>query len=59
MRKTRLDEAEGGIKIDGRFIHKLRYADDTTQMAESQEELKRLNWKELKWRHDRFPLLGL
>ena len=38
MRKTRLDEAEGGIKIDGRFIHKLRYAVETTLMTGSEEE---------------------
>ena len=59
MRNARLDELQGGNKIARRNINKLRYADDTTQTAESQEELKRLNWKELKWRHDRFPLLGL
>ena len=37
-----LDEAQAGIKIAGRNINKLRYADDTTLMAESEEELKRL-----------------
>ena len=36
----RLDESEAGIKIAGRNINKLRYADDTTQMAESEEKLK-------------------
>ena len=45
MRKTRLDEAESGIKIAGRFINNLRYADDTTLMAESEEELKSLLMK--------------
>ena len=42
MRNTGLDEAQAGIKIAGRNINNLRYADDTTHMAESQEELKRL-----------------
>ena len=42
MRNTGLGEAQAGIKIAGRNIHKLRYADDTTLMAESEEELKRL-----------------
>ena len=42
MQNARLDEAQAGIKIAGRNIHKLRYADDTTIMAESEEELKRL-----------------
>ena len=41
MRNARLDEAQAGIKIDGRNINNLRYADDTTLMAES-EELKSL-----------------
>jgi len=39
---ARLDEAQAGIKISGRNINKLRYADDTTLMAESDEELKSL-----------------
>ena len=39
MRNARLDEAQVGIKIVGRNINKLRYADDTTRMAESKEEL--------------------
>ena len=39
MRNTGLDEAQAGIKISGRNISKLRYADDTTLMAESEEEL--------------------
>ena len=42
MRNTGLDEAQAGIKIAGRNINNLRYADDTTLMAESEEELKRL-----------------
>ena len=45
MRNTRLDEAQAGIKIDGRHINNLRYADDTTLMAESKEELKSLLMK--------------
>ena len=40
MRNTRLDEAQAGIKIARRNTNKLRYADDTTLMAESEEELK-------------------
>ena len=40
MRNTGLDEAQAGIKISGRNINNLRYADDTTLMAESEEELK-------------------
>ena len=42
MRNDRLDEAQTGIKIAGRNINNLRYADDTTLMAESEEELKSL-----------------
>ena len=38
MRNTGLDEAQAGIKIAGRNINNLRYADDTTRMAESEEE---------------------
>ena len=41
MRNAGLDEAQAGIKIAGRNINNLRYADDTTLMAESEEELKR------------------
>ena len=41
MRNTELDEAETEIKIAGRNINNLRYADDTTLMAESEEELKK------------------
>ena len=43
--KPRLDEAQAGIKIAGRNINNLRYADDTTFMAESEEELKSLLMK--------------
>ena len=42
MWNARLDEAQAGIKIAGRNINNLRYADDTTLMAESEEELKSL-----------------
>ena len=42
MRNAGLDEAQAGIKIAGRNINNLRYADDTTQRAESEEELKSL-----------------
>ena len=45
MRNTRLDEAQAGIKFAGRNINNLRYADDTTLMAESEEELKSLLMK--------------
>ena len=43
--ETGLDEAQGGIKIAGRNINNLRYADDTTLMAESKEEVKSLLMK--------------
>ena len=49
MRNTGLEEAQAGIKIAGRIINNLRYADDTTLMAESEEELKSLLMK-VKWR---------
>ena len=45
MRNAGLEEAEAGIKIAGRNINNLRYADDTTLMAESKEELKSLLMK--------------
>ena len=45
MRNTGLEEAHAGIKIAGRNINNLRYADDTTLMAESEEELKSLLMK--------------
>ena len=52
MRNTGLEEAQAGIKIAGRNINNLRYADDTTLMAESEEELKSLvmKVKEEKWK---------
>ena len=46
MRNPWLEEAQAGIKIAGRNINNLRYADDTTLMAESEEELKSLLMKE-------------
>ena len=45
MQNAGLDEAQAGIKIAGRNINNLRYADDTTLMAESEEELKTLLMK--------------
>ena len=45
MRNAGLEEAQAGIKIAGRNINNLRYADSTTLMAESEEELKSLWWK--------------
>ena len=45
MRNTGLEEAQAGIKIAGRNINNLRYADDTTLMAESEKELKSLLMK--------------
>ena len=49
MRNAGLEEAQAGIKIAGKNINNLRYADDTTLMAESEEELKASWWK-WKWR---------
>ena len=46
MRNAGLEEAQAGSKIAGRYINNLRYADDTTLMAESEEELKSLLMKE-------------
>ena len=45
MQNARLDEAQAGIKIAGRNINNLKYADDTTLMAESEKELKSLLMK--------------
>ena len=45
MRNAGLDEAQAGIKIPGRNINNLRYTDNTTLMAENEEELKRLLMK--------------
>ena len=55
MRNVGLDEAQAGIKIAGRNINNLRYADDTTFMAESEEELKSLMMK-LKERDEKVGL---
>ena len=51
MQNAGLDEAQAGIKISGRNINNLRYADDTTLMAESEEELKRASW--WKWKSEK------
>ena len=48
MQNAGLVEAQAGIKNTGRYINNLRYADDTTLMAESEEELKSLLMKEIK-----------
>ena len=45
MRNAGLEETQAGIQIDGRNLNNLRYADDTTLMAESEEELKSLLMK--------------
>ena len=45
MRNARMDEAQAGVKIAGKHINNLRYADDTTLMAESEEKLKSLLMK--------------
>ena len=55
MRNAGLDEAQAGIKTDGRNINILRYVDDTTLMAESEEELKRLLMK-VKQESEKVPL---
>ena len=55
MRNTGLSEAQAGIKIAGRKINNLRYADDTTLMAESEEELKSLLMK-VKEEHEKVGL---
>ena len=55
MRNTGLEEAQAGIKIAGRNINNLRYADDTTLMAESEEELKNLVMK-VKGKSEKFGL---
>ena len=47
MQNARLDEAQAGIKIAGRNINNIRYADDTTLMAESEEELEPLDESEI------------
>ena len=48
MQNSTLDEAWAGIKIAGRNVNNLRYADDTTLMEKSEEELKRASW--WKWK---------
>ena len=55
MQNARLDEAQTGIKIIGRNINNLRYANDTTLMAESKEELKSLLMK-MKEENEKGPL---
>ena len=55
MRNTELDEAQAGIKIAERNINNLRYADDTTLMAESEKELKSLLMK-VKQESEKFDL---
>ena len=55
MRNAGLDEAQAGIKIAGRNINNLRYADITTLMAESEEELKSL-WMKVKEESEKFGL---
>ena len=55
MRNAGLDEAQAGIKIAGRNINHLRYADDTTLTAESEEELKSL-WMKVKEESEKFAL---
>ena len=55
MRNARLDEAQAGIKIAGRNINNLRYADDTTLLAERKEELKSLLMR-VKEKHEKAGL---
>ena len=52
MRNAGLEEAPAGIKIAGRNINNLKYADDTTLMAESEEELKSINSSALSLLHN-------
>ena len=56
MQNARLDEAQAGIKISGRNINNLRYADDTTFMSESEEELKKSLLMKVKEERDKFGL---
>ena len=56
MQNAGLSESQVGIKIAGRNINKLRYADDTTLMAESEEELKSLLMRRGEWK-SRFEIL--
>ena len=55
MRNAVLEEAQAGIKIAGRNINHLRYADDTTLMAESEKELKRLLMKVKEENENKLP----
>ena len=55
MRNAGLEEAQAGIKIAGRNINNLKYADDTTLMAESEEELKSL-WMKVKEENEKVGL---
>ena len=55
MRNTGLEEVQAGIKMAGRNINTLRYADDTTLMAESEEELKSL-WMKVKEKSEKVGL---
>ena len=55
MRNAQLDEAQAGINIAGRSINNLRYADDTTLMAEIEEELKNL-WMKMKEKREKAGL---
>ena len=59
MRNAGLEEAQAGIKIAGRNINNLRYADDTTLMAESKEKLKSLLMKVKEWKSWRSEKVGL
>ena len=49
MRNAGLEEAQAGIKIGGRNVNNLRYADDTTLMTESEQELLRRGWQNMRW----------
>ena len=55
MRNARLDKVQAGIKIAGRNVNNLRYTDDTTLMAESEEELKSLLMK-VQWESEKVGL---
>ena len=55
MRNARLDEAQAGIKVAGRNINNLKYADDTTLMTESKEELKS-RWMKVKEESEKIGL---
>ena len=52
MQNATVDEAQAGIKISGRTINNFIYADDTTLMAESEDELKSLMMKKGEWQND-------